>query len=126
MNLALLVGVVSKKRSLSSTYFILAGQSIHSRKFKHLKYSENVNFEGNSISTSITWKIMGAEVPTAPKLTRTLYKIPCLAQGSRLRLPLCRNRCRKHAPLFSSWVVLVLNRIRVLITIFNFISSWPS
>ena len=29
-----------------------------------------------------------------------------MQQGSGLRLPLCRNRCRKHAPLFSSWVVL--------------------
>ena len=50
LTLALLVGAVSQMRSLSSTCFVIADQSIHSRKFKHLKYSilENVNFEKTS------------------------------------------------------------------------------
>ena len=54
LNLLLLVGVVSQNGSLSSTCFFIAGQSIHSRKFKHLKYSENVNFEGTNSVDSIS------------------------------------------------------------------------
>ena len=38
------VGALSQKRSLSLTCFVFAGQNVHSRKFKHLRYSENVNF----------------------------------------------------------------------------------
>ena len=48
LNLLLLVGAVSQKRSLSENCFVFAGQSIHSGKFKHLKYSENVNFAGTT------------------------------------------------------------------------------
>ena len=56
LNLALPVGVVSQKRSFSSTCFVLSGQSINSGKFKHLKYSENVNFEGkNSVDSILTF-----------------------------------------------------------------------
>ena len=53
LNLALLVSAVSQKRSLSSTCFVIAGQSIHSGKFKYLKYSENVNFAGTNNFESI-------------------------------------------------------------------------
>ena len=53
LTLALLVGAVSQMRSLSSTCFVIAGQSIHSGKFKHLKYSENVNFKGTNSADSI-------------------------------------------------------------------------
>jgi len=53
LNLALLVGAVSQKRLLqkgllSSTFFVIA-----SGKFKHHKYSENVNFEEANIAVSI-------------------------------------------------------------------------
>ena len=48
LNLLLLVGAVSQKRSLSSTFFVIASLSIHGRKFKHLEYSVNVNFEGTN------------------------------------------------------------------------------
>ena len=60
LNLALLVGAVSQKRSLSSTCFVIAGQSIHSGKFKHLKYSENVNFEetSNVVSILTLWYVV--------------------------------------------------------------------
>ena len=55
LNLVLLRGAVSEKRLLSSTCFVVAGQSIHSGKFKHLKYSEIVNFEGtNSVDSILT------------------------------------------------------------------------
>ena len=53
LNLALLVAAVSQKRSLSSTSFNTAGHSIHSGKFKYLKYSENVNFAGINSTDSI-------------------------------------------------------------------------
>ena len=39
------MGAVSQKRSVSSISFVIAGQSILRGKFKHHKYSENVNFE---------------------------------------------------------------------------------
>ena len=45
LNLALLVSAVSQKKSLS--------QSVHSGIFKHLKCSENVNFEGKKSVDSI-------------------------------------------------------------------------
>ena len=52
LNLPLLVGALSQKRSLSLTRFVFAGQSVHSGKFKHLKYSENVNFpETNNVDS---------------------------------------------------------------------------
>ena len=53
LNLALMVGAVSQNRSLSSTCFVVAGQSIYSRKAKHLKYSEDVNLEGTNSVDSI-------------------------------------------------------------------------
>ena len=45
LNLALLVGAVSQKRSSPQ---LIAVQSINSGKFKHLKYSKTVNFEGTN------------------------------------------------------------------------------
>ena len=53
LNLPLLVGVLSEKKLLPLASFVLAGQSIQSRKFKHLKYSENVNFIGTNDFESI-------------------------------------------------------------------------
>ena len=53
LNLVLLVGIVSQKRLFFSTGFVIAGQSIQSGKFKHLKYFENVNFEETSNVVSI-------------------------------------------------------------------------
>ena len=53
LNLPLLVGGLSQKRSLSLTCFVFAGQNVHSGKFKHLKYSENVNFAGTNNVDSI-------------------------------------------------------------------------
>ena len=53
LNLPLLVGALSQKRSLSLTCFVFAGQNVHSGKFKHLKHSENVNFSGTNIVDSI-------------------------------------------------------------------------
>ena len=53
LNLRLMVGAVSQNRSLSSTCFVIVGQTVHSGKFKHLKYSENVNFEGTNSVDSI-------------------------------------------------------------------------
>ena len=44
--------LISKEIALLNFFFI-AGQSNHSGKFKHLKYSENVNFEGTSSVDSI-------------------------------------------------------------------------
>ena len=49
LNFSLLVGAISQKRSLSSTCFVIAGQSIYSGKFKHLEYSKSVNFEGKIV-----------------------------------------------------------------------------
>ena len=58
LNLVLLVGAVSQKRSLFSTCFVLAGQSIHSGKFKHLRYSENVKFEEtNSVDSTLIFML---------------------------------------------------------------------
>ena len=48
LNFPLLVGTLSRKRLLSLPCFIFAGQNVHSGKFKHLKYSENVNFVGTN------------------------------------------------------------------------------
>ena len=48
LNLPLLVGALSQKRSLSLTCFVFACQNFHSGKFKHLKYSENVKFAGTN------------------------------------------------------------------------------
>ena len=45
LNLALLVGAVSQKRSSPQ---LIVGQSINNGKFKHLKHSENVNFKGTN------------------------------------------------------------------------------
>ena len=42
------VGAISQKRWPSETCFVFAGQNVNSGKFKHLKYSENVNFEGTN------------------------------------------------------------------------------
>ena len=53
LNLPLLVGALSQKRSLSLTCFVFAGQNVHSGKFKHLKYSENVKFSGTNSIDSI-------------------------------------------------------------------------
>ena len=53
LNFPLLVVVLFQKRSLSSTCFIFAGQNVHSRKFKHLKYCENVDFTGTNNVDSI-------------------------------------------------------------------------
>ena len=53
LNLPLLVGAVSQKRLRSETCFVFAGKSVHSGKFKHLKYSENVNFAGTNNVDSI-------------------------------------------------------------------------
>ena len=50
LNLVLLVGAVSQITLLSSNCFVIADQSIHSRKFKDTKYSVNVNFEGTNNS----------------------------------------------------------------------------
>ena len=51
LDLALLVGAVSQKRLLPSTY---CRKEYH---FKHLKYSENVNFEGtNSVDSILVCK----------------------------------------------------------------------
>ena len=48
------MGAVSQERLLSSTCFVIAGQSIYLySKFKHLKYSENVNFTGTNSIESI-------------------------------------------------------------------------
>ena len=61
LNLPLLVGVVSQKRSLSNTSFVFTGQIVHGGKFKHLKYSENFNFPGTNNVDSILvnqWKIV--------------------------------------------------------------------
>ena len=44
LKMPLLVGAISQRRWPSETCFVFAGQSVHSGKFKHLKYSENVNF----------------------------------------------------------------------------------
>ena len=55
LNLVLMVGVVSHNRSLYSTCFVIAGQSIHIGEFKHLEYSENDNFEvTNSVDSILT------------------------------------------------------------------------
>ena len=58
LNLLLMVDAVSQKRLLSWTFFVFAGHSIHSGKFKHLKNSENFNFAGtnnvDSILSSLT------------------------------------------------------------------------
>ena len=51
LNLPLLV-VRSPKRD-HSPKLVLSGQSIHSGKFKHLKYSENVKFTGTNYIDSI-------------------------------------------------------------------------
>ena len=53
LNLPLLVGAVSQKRSLSLTCFVFAGQNVHSGKFKHLKFSENDKFSGTNSIDSI-------------------------------------------------------------------------
>ena len=53
LNLPLLVGALSQKRSLSLTCFVFAGQNVHSGKFKHLKYSENDKFSGTNSVDSI-------------------------------------------------------------------------
>ena len=45
LNLQLKLGVVSQKRLLTSSYFVIAGQRVHSGKLKQIKYAENVNFE---------------------------------------------------------------------------------
>ena len=49
LNLPLLVGALSQKRSLSLTCFVFAGQNVHSGKFKHLKYSEMTSFQGQIV-----------------------------------------------------------------------------
>ena len=53
LNLPLPVDAVLQKRLLSETCFVFAGQSVHSGKFKHLKYSEHVNFAGTNNVDSI-------------------------------------------------------------------------
>ena len=53
LKMPLLVGAISQKRLLSLTCFFFAGQSVHSGKFKHLRYSENVSFEGKNSVDSI-------------------------------------------------------------------------
>ena len=53
LNLPLLVGALSQKRSLSLTCFVFAGQNVHSGKFKHLKFSENDKFSGTNSIDSI-------------------------------------------------------------------------
>ena len=53
LNFPLLEGALSQKRSVSLTCFILTSQNVHSGRFKHFKYSENVNFEGTNSVDSI-------------------------------------------------------------------------
>ena len=53
LKMPLLVGAISHKRWPSETCFTFAGQSVHSGKFKHPKYSENVKFAGKNIVNSI-------------------------------------------------------------------------
>ena len=53
LNLPLLVSAVSQKRLLSQTCFVFPSQGVHSGKFKHIKYSENVNFAGTTNVDSI-------------------------------------------------------------------------
>ena len=70
LNLPLLVGALSQKRSLSLTCFVFAGQNVHSGKFKHLKYSENVKFSGtnsiDSILGQLAQKLLRFEVQKNP------------------------------------------------------------
>ena len=47
------VGTLSQKRLLFLTCFVFAGQNVHSGKFKHITYSENVNFAGTNDVDSI-------------------------------------------------------------------------
>ena len=58
LNLPLLVGAVSQKRSLSKTCFVFAGQIVHSGKFKHIKYSENIKLSGTNSIDSILGKYL--------------------------------------------------------------------
>ena len=53
LNLPSLVDALSQKRLLSLTCFVFACQNILSGKFKHLKYSQNVNFTGTNNVDSI-------------------------------------------------------------------------
>ena len=53
LNLPLPVGAVSKKRLLSETLFVFAGQIVHGGKFKYLINAENVNFTGTNNVDSI-------------------------------------------------------------------------
>ena len=78
LDLPLLVGALSQKRVLSLTCFVFAGQNVHSGKFKHLKYSKNVNFAGTNNVDSIlvvgfrsfhTVNIVGSIGQRAAKLT---------------------------------------------------------
>ena len=63
LNLPLLVGALSQKRSLSLTCFVFAGQNVHSGKFKHLKYSENDKFSGTNSVDSILVLLTSQYVP---------------------------------------------------------------
>ena len=50
------VGALSRKRSLSLTCFVFAGQNVHSGKFKHLKFFENDKFsQTNSVDSILEW-----------------------------------------------------------------------
>ena len=64
------MGALSQKRSLSLTCFVFAGQNVHSGKFKHLKYSENVKFSGtnsiDSILGQLAQKLLRFEVQKNP------------------------------------------------------------
>ena len=44
--------LISKEIALLN-FFVFAGQNVHSGKFKHLKYSENVKFSGTNSIDSI-------------------------------------------------------------------------
>ena len=65
---AALVGAVSQKRLHFSTCFVIAGQIIHSGKFKHLQDSENVNFEKTSNVVSILEKFHTFITPCLEKI----------------------------------------------------------
>ena len=94
------MGAVPQKRLISSTVFVVAGQSIYSGKFKHLKYSENVNYEGtNSVDS-----ILGVcQHQSSYKSTQVIYLLQMSSfSSSNLRCILHRQRCLSIVNLNSS------------------------
>ena len=47
------MGAITQKGLFSEHFVVFASQSIHRGKFKHLEYSENVNFVGTNSIDSI-------------------------------------------------------------------------